>query len=256
MADENFKKAVISSFSSAKDHISSLENQIEALKNILLRQNEVILRLTERILEVSETSKKGQNEPFFNVSTGNDGVKQSINQSINQTLSTKQPKIPEIDDFLSTSEGSLSTPLPIPKKEIPSIQPNIIENTQKRVKTAQNDILDENFHAFKNNLNLAFGKLSKQELKAFLTVYQLDEANQGASYQELAQKMGLTETCVRAYISSLFKKGLPLVKMKINNKKTLVSIKPDFKVLNLKERILGLYYEKDPYQTSIFDVNE
>ncbi len=131
----------------------------------------------------------------------------------------------------------------------------IAQNRQKHVKTAQKDILDENFKAFKQNLNQAFNKLSKQELKAFLTVYQLDESNQGASYQEVAEKMGLTETCVRAYISSLFKKGIPLTKVKINNKRTIVSIKQDFKNLNLKAKIIALYYEKDPYQTSIFDIN-
>ena len=287
MSDENFKKAVISSFSNAKTHISSLENQVESLKSVLLRQNEVIRQLTERILALSEPSKNH----FFYSSTGNDGVKQSINQSINQSikqsLSTKEPENTLNEDFLSTSsvteskneENSLIPeqqkqvyrPLPVkftlkdqelsskpsnlaPHKEIN--EKFLIETSPKPLKTLQKDILDENFQTFKQNLNIAFGALSKQELKAFLTVYQLDEGNQGASYQELAQKMGLTETCIRAYISSLFKKGLPLSKMKINNKKTIVTIKQDFKSLNLKSKIIALYYEKDPYQTSIFDLKE
>ena len=255
MADEDFKKAVISSFSNAKEHILSLENQIETLKQVLLRQNNLILNLTERILLLSETTKNPLNQSFFNVSTGNEGVKQSINQSINQSLSTKQPIIKENEEFLSTPDLGLNTSrsssLP---KEISS-PPQIVENAQKHVKTAQKDILDENFQAFKVNLNQAFSRLSKQELKVFLSIYQLEGGSQGASYSELAEKMGLTETCIRAYISSLFKKGLPLVKTKINNKKTMITIKQDFKILNLKERIINLYYEKDPHQTSIFDVN-
>ena len=252
MPDKNFKKAVISSFSNAKKHISSLENQIESLKSVLLRQNEIIRKLTEKILTPLQPPKNPPNSHFFNVSTGNEGVKQSINQSINQSLSTKIEEKEENNDFLSTNLSRYPSLEPknedfLHKSEQYSLsdissseeqtlkKQKILENTQKAVKTIQKDILDENFQVFKSHLNEAFSKLSKQELKVFLTVYQLDEGNQGASYTELAQKMGLTETCIRAYISSLFKKGLPLVKIKINNKKTLVSIKQDFKGLNLKE---------------------
>ena len=88
-----------------------------------------------------------------------------------------------------------------------------------------------------------------------MTIYQLDETNEGVTYALLAEKMTLTETCIRAYTSNLFKKGLPLVRTKINNKITLVSVKGDFKSLNLKEKLLALYYEKDPYQTSLFDIS-
>ena len=101
-----------------------------------------------------------------------------------------------------------------------------------------------------------FSKLSKQELKVFLTIYQLNEANEDASYISLAKKMGLSETCIRAYISVLFKKGAPLLRTKINNKKTLINVKTAFKALNLKERLLALYYEKDPYQTSLFGLKD
>jgi len=264
MSEKSFKKAVIKSFFNAKTHISTLEDQVECLKSLILRQNDIIRQLTERIIEHSKLSQKAPNEPFFYSSSGNEGVKQSINQSINQALSTKSPEIVENNDFLSNSPSSIQKSSFPPKKtqflgspqaEHEVVKPEeLSENSQKRVKTLQKDILDENFQAFKINLNQAFSKLSKQELNAFLTVYQLDEANGGVSYGELAEKMGLTETCIRAYISSLFKKGLPLIKTKINNKKTIIAIKGDFKALNLKSRIISLYYEKDPYQTSLFDV--
>ena len=86
-------------------------------------------------------------------------------------------------------------------------------------------------------------------------VVALEEGEFFRKLADEAKKMNLTETCIRAYTSNLFKKGLPLVKMKINNKVSVISIKSDFKTLNLKEKLLALYYEKDPYQTTLFDLS-
>ena len=50
------------------------------------------------------------------------------------------------------------------------------------------------------------------------------------------------------------KKNAPLVKQKLNNKRNLLSIRKDFKALNLKQRLINVYYESDPHQTTLFDI--
>ena len=108
---------------------------------------------------------------------------------------------------------------------------------------------------FKNIIDKQFKSLSKQELKTFLTIYQLEEEkDRGISYEEISSSMGLSTSCIRSYASNLINKGLPLSKEKIKNKHSFFSIKKDFRALNLKQKLISIYYESNSEQTKLLDI--
>ena len=62
------------------------------------------------------------------------------------------------------------------------------------------DITDIN-----EKIEQSFKKLTKQELKAFLSIYQLEEEKKEVSYIDVANVLGITESCIRIYIANLIK---------------------------------------------------
>ncbi len=113
---------------------------------------------------------------------------------------------------------------------------------------------DPNLLALKTNLEAIFRRLSKQELKVFLTIYQLEDENIEPNYFEIANRMQLSEHCIRSHISALVHKNVPLTKKRLNNRTNVVHIRSDFKALNLKQKLISMYYETDPHQTTLFEI--
>ena len=67
--------------------------------------------------------------------------------------------------------------------------------------------------------------------------------------------MQLSEHCIRGHISSLMKKNVPIIKKRLNNRLNILSIKKDFKSLNLKQKLINIFYDSDPNQTTLFELN-
>lgn len=110
-----------------------------------------------------------------------------------------------------------------------------------------------NFKIQVEQVEKLINSLTKQELFTFLTIYQLEEdLNRPVSYTEVSKKMGLSEGCVRTYIRAMFKKEIPLVKSKYNNKTIFLSILEDFRKLNYKDKLVNAYYGRDPGQKRLF----
>ncbi len=272
MKGDFFRENVKQSFERAKEDIADLKTSLETLKSVISHQNEVIKQLSERLLSIVEQAQNPEKSPFFLRSIGNEGVNQSLNHSITQSLSTKQEQtqdsaipnqldIKEKNEKLSTISKKEPPNNPISPLESPKIEEMSSNNkksvllTEKTLKKEQIPLLGDEFQSVKAKIDRTFLNLSKQELKVFLTIYQLDEEGNlhGVSYPQVAERLSLTEQCIRGYISVLVKKGLPLEKRKINNKRTLFSITKDFRTLNLKQKLIQIYYG-DPYQTTIFDI--
>ena len=109
-----------------------------------------------------------------------------------------------------------------------------------------------NIQSLKHQLGEKIESLTHKELMVFLTIYQLDEElGRKVNYDDLSTRINLSKGCIRGYISNIIKKGLPLIKSKLNNKLVTLSIHSDFKDLNLKQRLTNLYYQQDPSQTRL-----
>jgi len=71
-------------------------------------------------------------------------------------------------------------------------------------------------------------------------MYQLDEETGHSTYKSVSEKLGLTESSIRDYVSRLINKGIPVEKNKINNKNIHLSISKNLKKIASLDTILQL----------------
>ncbi|MDD5331246.1 MAG: hypothetical protein PHE43_00270 [Candidatus Nanoarchaeia archaeon] len=119
--------------------------------------------------------------------------------------------------------------------------------------THSENIPKTSFLAFNSEVNKIFTNFTQQEFKVFLTIYQIEEEKKQVSYLDVANHLGMSDSGVRSYISRLISKGAPIIKTKINTKLSLLHILPEFRQLNLKNKLLDLYYHRDPLQKRLSD---
>ena len=108
---------------------------------------------------------------------------------------------------------------------------NTIENAAEILKSLDN---------IKKEIHKKFKKLTEQEWLVFSTVYQFDEEIGYSDYKILAEKLKLTESSIRDYISRLIKKGIPLDKIKLNNKNIRLNISQSLKQIASLSTIIAL----------------
>jgi len=98
----------------------------------------------------------------------------------------------------------------------------------------------ESLDNIKKELRLKFKRLTDQEILVFSSLYQIEEERGYADYKTISTKLSLTESSIRDYIGKLIKKGIPIDKIKINNKSIQLRISPDLKKIASLPTILLL----------------
>ncbi|MCH7567826.1 MAG: hypothetical protein IIA87_00220 [Nanoarchaeota archaeon] len=98
------------------------------------------------------------------------------------------------------------------------------------------DSLDE----LKKEVRFKFKRLTSQEMVIFSTIYQLEEQGLIVDYSLISEKLKLSESSIRDYIGRIMKKGIPLDKIKQNNKKIILSIPQDLKKIASLQTIIQL----------------
>lgn len=111
----------------------------------------------------------------------------------------------------------------------------------------------KNLPDFSKDLQELFGSLTSQEFLVFLTIYQLEDDTKNVRYIDISNKLSLSEGCIRTYIASLIKKGVPVHKTRLNNRLILLSVRKEFRELNLKQKLANMYYNLDPEQEKLSD---
>ena len=92
-----------------------------------------------------------------------------------------------------------------------------------------NNIL-ESLDSIKKGIRLKFKRLTPQEMLVFSTLYALEEQNNTEiTYKALSIQIGLSESSIRDYINKLTKKGIPIKKIRQNNKIIHLKISQDLK---------------------------
>jgi len=95
--------------------------------------------------------------------------------------------------------------------------------------------------SIKKGIRLKFKRLTPQELLVFSTLYSLEEQSiEEITYKILANNLSLSESSIRDYINKLTKKGIPIDKIRQNNKTILLKISQDLKNVATLETILHL----------------
>lgn len=213
--NEEFEKNVKLSFSKVKDHITNVEDRVTNVDNELKKNKEEIKQYKEEIANLRKEIE-------------------SLKNKHDVPMETQKPQEPQNQGF----------------KEVSSGNQGVYSFIQSFAKHSFNSYANKIFD-FKQDFDKLFAGLSQQEFLTFLTIYQLEEEIKQVSYIDVAKKLNLTEGCVRTYVSSLLKKGLPLIKKKYNNRQVFLLISPDFRSLNLKQKLVDTFYHSDSNQKTL-----
>ncbi len=210
------------SFFKVKEDIESLKVQINELKSLI----EGISKKDD-FSEISQKEDtKVPNVPEETFSTGNEGVYADIHSFIHSFNRHST-------DIQQTNIHPVFSPN----------QQNQQINSKNKVSWTLSNI---------KQIDSLFLTLTKQEFFTFMVVYQLEEdIKRGPSYLELSRNISLSEGCIRTYVSQMLKKGIPLQKIRLNNKLTLLVIDKEFRSLGLKSRLASLLSKTDPNQTTL-----
>lgn len=152
----------------------------------------------------------------FNISTGNQGVptNQPTNQQTNQ------------HPFISTDKFALNRTVPTQEDRITHLQ--------------KVSAILESLDSLKKEVRFKFKKLTEQEMVVYSAIYQLEEQGILVDYSILAEKLSLSEISIRDYIRKVINKGIPLDKIRENNKRVILKIPLDLKKIASLNTIMQL----------------
>lgn len=207
-------------FSKVKEDILDLKSEIQGLKQTLsIADNQTDTPTNQTDRHINQTvphevvGSKPQNS---SISTGNEGV-QTDRQTIRQTDR-------HIEKFALNRD----------------LDPHLAKNLDPLAKIQKvSDALDS-LDEIKRDLRSQFKKLTPQEMLIFSTVYQLENEKFPVDYSSVSNKTGLSESAVRDYVQKLIKKGVPIDKIKENNKKITLSIASQLKRMASLSTIISL----------------
>lgn len=94
--------------------------------------------------------------------------------------------------------------------------------------------------SIKKDIRQKFKHLTPQEMTVFSTIYQLEEEGLSVDYSLVSQKLSLSESSIRDYTQKLIQKGIPIQKLKQNNKKIFLSVNKELKKIASLQTILAL----------------
>ena len=120
------------------------------------------------------------------------------------------------------------------------------QNTLKLSKNQEKNTIDsaaeiiESLDNIKRQIRLKFKQLTNQEMLVFATIYQFDEEKDFITYRMLSEKLNLTESSIRDYVGRLLKKGIPIDKVKQNNKEIQLKISNNLRKIATLNTILKL----------------
>jgi len=100
--------------------------------------------------------------------------------------------------------------------------------------------MTELVNTLKNDLKTRFRSLTKQEFNIFSILFTVDKTQKSATYKDLADKTGLSESSIRDHIQRIIKKGIPIDKERINNKIIILKIPEEIRNLATLDNLLRL----------------
>lgn len=171
---------------------------------MLLRKKR-LRELGEEIISLKE-ELAALRQLILKISTGNKGVPTDSQQTDNQQISDKQAA-----------------------------------QTADKQTEAIPDIQNVGFISdLKKDFRSKFLALTTQEFFIFTEIYILEEKQGAATYRDIAKMTCLTESSIRDYIARLIRRGIPIIKRKVNNKNILLGVSPDLRSLFTLDSLVKL----------------
>lgn len=226
-------------FFKIKEEINGLKNEINSLKNEIN-----FIKIHSKLnISNSLTLKENKTIPTnYLLNNLDNSNKQTMNSLQNNDLeSLKQLK----NNFSIGNEG------------VPTDKPTDNQTDKKNIKTynfgGKDNYLNilSNFEKaqmiisslddVKKDIRKTFKNLTHQEMLVFSTLYSYEDQNyENIDYKIISNKLNLSESSIRDYINKLIKKGIPITKKRLNNKKIILSIAPTLKEVTNLSTIIKL----------------
>lgn len=243
MPEDKIKEA----FQKVKEDISLIKEQLEELKRTIRQTDTQTYRQTDTNFiptipqtlptetqttqTINENAKnksplEGSKNQFSDISTGNKGV-QTDRQTNQQTDR-------QTDNYLSQS---ISRPMPVFSDQKFVLNQNSDDPIKRIEKVAE---VVNSLDALKKDLRKQFKQLTPQEMLVFSTIYQLTDQSIDVDYSILSKKTSLSESSIRDYVQKIIKKGVPLEKIRENNKRIILAVPPEFKRIASLDTIISL----------------
>jgi hypothetical protein len=252
-------KQIKEAFYKVKQDIDSLKKEISVLNKGLIETRESLVEICEILRQVSKKKEEESKEK-----------KENIPETSKKEISTQVPtQIPPIQahSFIiptSPADNIPQNPLKVQNIDISTGNQGVPTDRQTNQQTDQhidkgsynnkifppeevkeNSITNaakilESLDNLKKEIRLKFKRLTEQEFLVFSMIYQISEEKEYTDYKNLSEKLNLTESSIRDYIGRLIKKGIPVDKVKINNKTIHLSVSPSLKKIATLPTLLQL----------------
>ena len=218
-----------------KEAFDKVKQDMEFLKQDLENLRKGVVETRERIIDICEIIKKMDAKIEVMASTHKSKTQTVPRYSSTHDLSLEAPKPQNL--HISTGNEGVSTDRQTDRQTHKQTQ-NELKNEENSFENAL-EILNS-LDGIKKEIRLKFKRLTEQEILIFSTIYQIEEEQGYANYKQIAEKLNLTESSVRDYVSRLIQKGIPVEKKKINNKQIQLFISKNLKKITPLSTILQL----------------
>lgn len=198
------------SFKRVKEDMDFLRQEIEEIRKS-------IIELCEIIGKISKDNEENKINRLKEYPAHN--FENQTNQHIIPAHNTIYNPLKAQNKLISTGNEGVPTDRQT-NQQTDTYTENSIENAAEMLKS-----LD----SIKRDIRQKFKKLTEQEWLVFSTIYQLDEERGYSDYKILAERLKLTESSIRDYVGKLIKKGIPIDKIKLNNKNIRLNISQNLK---------------------------
>jgi DNA-binding MarR family transcriptional regulator len=209
--DEPIKVA----FNKVKQDIDFLAQEINILKQFLSENNEKLSKIDNNLEDLSLQLSK-----------------------LNSThIPTDNPKNPTNPTHIPTDNPPLmplkeqNMPFSTGNEGVPTDRQTNQQTNQQIEKASFNNAIEvlNSLDSLKKEIRNKFKRITDQEFLVFSTIYQIEEETGAVDYRTISQRLNLTESSIRDYVGKLIKKGIPVDKIKINNKMVQLSISEKLK---------------------------
>jgi len=225
-----------------REEILDLKTDIKLISSFI---EDIKLKQLEETFKFHQTAKQTNqqtNTPTHNYS--NFPTHQQIYPT-ETPIPTDTPTLPQETRGLLTPKTGISTG----NDGVPTDKPTDRQTDQhiplssvnsKPISLDRAQELLESLDSLKKEVRFKFKRLTSQEMQVFSLLYNLEESGIVVDYKTLADKLNLSESSIRDYIGKIQKKGIPIMKEKVNNKRILLHISQDLKKIASLNTILQL----------------
>jgi len=250
--DENERIAIKEAFARTKNDIFALGNEfylirsdILDIKNAINAINDAIDKLKIEVLDLKSTKITANSSTHYTNYPTDIPTDESKNPT-NAAIPTDNPTVPhEIEGLkypnLDTSTRSRGVPTDRQTNQQTDNSPSINEEKPLKQHIQEAEDLLDSLDTLKKEIRLKFKQITQQEMAVFSAIYLLQEQfPEGVEYRQIATKLQLSESSIRDYTQKLVSKGIPVDKIKLNNKKILLKISSKLKSIASLETLIKL----------------